>query len=164
MHLMHVFFCLTLSPVNLVRSKFSFASRREAGLWKRIWWPLYTRDQQSAAALGLPPHIRDEDCDVAMLEPVDIQEESVGGQRLFGVQCIEDLSYPAEMAKLAKLLRSIVSTQYSPLGPSSNGTSRAALHQQLKGWESNMPPELKLENATTPRAKFLAGLLHMTYQ
>ncbi|GKZ85126.1 hypothetical protein AnigIFM56816_010891 [Aspergillus niger] len=145
-------------------SKFSFASRREAGLWKRIWWSLYTRDQQSAAALGLPPHIRDEDCDVAMLEPEDIREEAVGGQRHFGVQCIEDLSYPAEMAKLAKLLRSIVSTQYSPLGPSSTGASRAALHQQLRDWESNMPLELKLENATTPRAKFLAGLLHMTYQ
>lgn len=41
MHLMYVFFCLTLSPVNSVRSKFPFASRREAGLWKRIWWSLY---------------------------------------------------------------------------------------------------------------------------
>ncbi|EHA23703.1 hypothetical protein ASPNIDRAFT_180188, partial [Aspergillus niger ATCC 1015] len=131
---------------------------------KRGMHLMYTRDQQSAAALGLPPHIRDEDCDVDMLEPEDIREEAVGGQSHFGVQCIEDLSYPAEMAKLAKLLRSIVSTQYSPLGPSSNGASRAALHQQLRDWEANMPLELKLENATTPRAKFLAGLLHMTYQ
>ncbi|GLA33862.1 hypothetical protein AnigIFM63309_003884 [Aspergillus niger] len=164
MHLMYVIFCFSLSSINLVRSEFSFASCREAGLWKRIWWSLYTRDQQSAAALGLPPHIRDEDCDVTMLEPEDIREEAVGGQSLLGVQCIEDLAYPAEMAKLAKLLRSIVSTQYPPLGPSSNGASRAALHQHLRDWESNMPLELKLENATTPRAKFLAGLLHMTYQ
>ncbi|OJJ65925.1 hypothetical protein ASPBRDRAFT_139155 [Aspergillus brasiliensis CBS 101740] len=144
-------------------SKFSFNSRREERLWKRLWWSLYARDQQSAAALGLPPHIRDEDCDVAMLEPDDIREEIVGGQSPFGVQCMEDLSYPAEMAKLAKLLRSIVSTQYSPVGPSPNDTSRAALHQQLVDWESSMPSELKPENAKTPRAKFLAGLLHMTY-
>lgn len=41
-----------------------------------------------------------------MLEPEDIREEAVGGQSLFGVQCIEDLSYPAEMAKLAKLCMS----------------------------------------------------------
>ncbi|OJZ90206.1 hypothetical protein ASPFODRAFT_178569 [Aspergillus luchuensis CBS 106.47] len=144
--------------------KFSFGSGREAGLWKRIWWSLYARDQQSAAALGLPPRIRDEDCDVAMLEPDDIREEEAGGQGLFGVQCIEDLRYPAEMAKLAKLLRSIVSTHYSPVSSSSSGTSRAVLHKQLVDWESDMPPELKLENATTPRARFLAGLLQMTYQ
>ena len=41
-----------------------------------------------------------------MLEPDDIREEVAGGQGLFGVQCIEDLRYPAEMAKLAKLCMS----------------------------------------------------------
>ncbi|RAK95994.1 Zn(II)2Cys6 transcription factor [Aspergillus ibericus CBS 121593] len=142
-------------------SKFSFHSPREEGLWKRIWWALYTRDQQSAAGLGLPPRIRDEDCDVAMLEPDDIREDE-DDPTSFGKQCVEDLSYPIEMAKLAKILRILVATLYSPT-ESSSGKSCAALHQQLVDWESHIPSELRLENASTPRAKFLAGLLHMTY-
>ncbi|KAE8347046.1 hypothetical protein BDV24DRAFT_147161 [Aspergillus arachidicola] len=108
-------------------SKLPFPSAREEKLWKRIWWALYIRDQQSAAALGLPPRIRDEDCDVAMLEPSDIREdEAVDDAHVFGAQRDEDIVYPAEMAKLARI-------------------------------------SLKLESATSPRAMFLTGLLHMTY-
>ncbi|KAB8206026.1 fungal-specific transcription factor domain-containing protein [Aspergillus parasiticus] len=108
-------------------SKLPFPSAREEKLWKRIWWALYIRDQQSAAALGLPPRIRDEDCDVTMLEPSDIREdEAVDDAHVFGAQRDEDIVYPAEMAKLARI-------------------------------------SLKLESATSPRAMFLTGLLHMTY-
>ncbi|KAE8137936.1 fungal-specific transcription factor domain-containing protein [Aspergillus pseudotamarii] len=85
-------------------SKLPFPSAREEKLWKRIWWALYIRDQQSAAALGLPPRIRDEDCDVAMLEPSDIrEEEAVDDAQVFGAQRDEDIVYPAEMAKLARI-------------------------------------------------------------
>lgn len=62
------------------------------------------RDQQSSAALGLPSRIRDEDCDVAMLEAKDIEDEhSVENQDIFGVQRTEHVSYPIEMTKLARL-------------------------------------------------------------
>ena len=44
-------------------------------LRKRIWWSLYVRDRQCSAALGLPTRIRDEDCDIEMLEPSDFEEE-----------------------------------------------------------------------------------------
>ncbi|KAE8408998.1 fungal-specific transcription factor domain-containing protein [Aspergillus pseudonomiae] len=109
-------------------SKLPFPSAREEKLWKRIWWALYIRDQQSAAALGLPPRIRDEDCDVAMLEPSDIREdETVDDANVFGAQRDEDIVYPAQMAKLARI-------------------------------------SLKLESATSPKAMFLTGLLHMTYK
>ncbi|PWY96154.1 hypothetical protein BO94DRAFT_1034 [Aspergillus sclerotioniger CBS 115572] len=143
-------------------TKFSFHSPREEGLWKRIWWALYTRDQQSAAGLGLPPRIRDEDCDVAMLSPADIREAE-SDSNLPGEQSMGDLTYPIEMAKLAKILRYLVVTLYSPTETASDSTSRAALHQQLVDWESSIPSELRLGNASTPREKFLAGLLHMTY-
>ena len=43
-------------------------------LRKRIWWSLYVRDRQCSAALGLPTRIRDEDCDIEMLEPSDFEE------------------------------------------------------------------------------------------
>jgi hypothetical protein len=62
-----------------------------------------TRDQQSAAALGLPPRIRDEDGDVAMLEPDDVVGEETAVGDIFGRQTPQDLVYPVEMAKLARL-------------------------------------------------------------
>ncbi|KAL4803125.1 fungal-specific transcription factor domain-containing protein [Aspergillus unguis] len=139
-------------------SKFS-PPPRERRLWKRIWWALYTRDQQSAAALGLPPRIRDEDGDVAMLEADDIREEPT---EAFGCQTAQELVYPVEMAKLARLLRTIVSTQYLHHQRPDLAT-RNALNEQLAIWESNLPSELRLESVSEDKL-FLTGLLHMTYQ
>ncbi|KAL4992682.1 fungal-specific transcription factor domain-containing protein [Aspergillus falconensis] len=142
-------------------SQFS-APPREKRLWKRIWWALYTRDQQSAAALGLPPRIRDEDGDVAMLEPDDVLEEETVEDDIFGRQSRQDLVYPVEMAKLARLLRTIVSTQYLHHQQPDLET-RNALNEQLYLWESQLPLELRLDNVS-PGSLFLTGLLHMTYQ
>lgn len=121
MHLMYVFFYCTMSPANQSGLSFLLVPVEKQGHGsesggRSTYVFLHkigvntnrcqARDQQSAAALGLPPRIRDEDCDVAMLEPDDIREEEAGGQGLFGVQCIEDLRYPAELAKLARLCMS----------------------------------------------------------
>lgn len=108
-----------LIDLHTRRSKLAFQSAREERLWKRIWWAYYVsipiladgsfliiqiRDQQSSAALGLPSRIRDEDCDVAMLEAKDIEDEhSMENQDIFGVQRTEHVSYPIEMTKLARL-------------------------------------------------------------
>ncbi|KAL4945258.1 hypothetical protein BDV06DRAFT_231422 [Aspergillus oleicola] len=146
-------------------SRFSHPPK-EMRVWKRIWWALYTRDQQSAAALGLPPRIRDEDGDVAMLEPDDILEEETFDDDVFGQQKPQDLVYPVEMAKLARLLRTIVSTQYLHHQKPDLAT-RNALNEQLCLWEAQLPAELRLENGTgsvSPDSLFLTGLLHMTYQ
>ncbi|EAU32841.1 conserved hypothetical protein [Aspergillus terreus NIH2624] len=157
--------CNKLLNAYFTWSKFSFQSVDEEKLWKRIWWALYIRDQQSAAALGLPPRIRDEDCDVAMLEPDDIRENeaTVETPDIFGTQQIEDVFYPIEMAKLAKLLRTIVSTQYLPMQSAVDPSSREKLHRQLSDWEYALPHELKLDNAESSRGLFLTGLLHMTH-
>ncbi|KAF7114942.1 hypothetical protein CNMCM5793_000712 [Aspergillus hiratsukae] len=145
-------------------SKLSFQSAQEEKTWRRIWWALYIRDQQSAAALGLPPRIRDEDCDVAMLTPGDVQDdEAAGDERVFGSQSTVHIHYPVEMAKLARILRAIVYAQYLPMQSNADASSRATLHQQLEEWESNLPNELRLGNNSTPSATFLVGLLHMTY-
>ncbi|KAL4775891.1 fungal-specific transcription factor domain-containing protein [Aspergillus nidulans var. acristatus] len=144
-----------------IMSQFS-APSREKRLWKRIWWALYTRDQQSAAALGLPPRIRDEDGDVAMLEPDDVVEEETAVGDIFGRQTPQDLVYPVEMAKLARLLRTIVSTQYLHHQRPDLAT-RNALDEQLYLWNCQLPVELRLDNVS-PDSLFLTGLLHMTYQ
>ncbi|OJJ99639.1 hypothetical protein ASPACDRAFT_43263 [Aspergillus aculeatus ATCC 16872] len=147
-----------------VMAKFSLRSAKEERLWKRIWWALYTRDQQSAAALGLPPRIRDEDCDVAMLAPDDVREtEVLDDTSVFGMELVGDVEYPVEMAMLARILRTIVATQYSPSRSLPSQETRNVLRRQLIKWESSIPAELRQDSAATPRAKFLTGLMHMTY-
>ncbi|KAL2867235.1 Zn(II)2Cys6 transcription factor [Aspergillus lucknowensis] len=142
-------------------SKFSHPSK-ERKLWKRIWWCLYIRDQQSAAALGLPPRIHDEDGDVSMLDREDVAEDEAVDDPVFGTQKPQDILYPVEMAKLARLLRTIVSTQYLHHQKPDLAT-RNALNQQLCVWESELPVELRLD-ALTSESLFLTGLLHLTYQ
>ncbi|KAL3457426.1 fungal-specific transcription factor domain-containing protein [Aspergillus heterothallicus] len=142
-------------------SKFSRPTP-EKKLWKRIWWALYIRDQQSAAALGLPPRIRDEDGDVSMLEVEDVVEDEVVDDPIFGRQRPQDVLYPIEMAKLARLLRTIVSTQYLHHQKPDLAT-RNALNQRLCVWEAELPIELRLD-AVTSDSLFLTGLLHLTYQ
>lgn len=61
------------------------------------------REQQSATALGLPPRIREEDGDVAMLESDDVREEEFVDDPVFGQQTPQEVVYPVEMSKLARL-------------------------------------------------------------
>lgn len=93
--------------ITLAQSK---ALHRSAGkantptlrLQKRLWWAIYTRDRQCAAALGLPDRIRDEDCDVEALEPSDYTDTF---SQLLPRQRAEDYTaHAVAMAQLAQLL------------------------------------------------------------
>ena len=60
------------------------------------------RDRQCSAALGLPIRIRDEDCDIEMLDPSDFEEDSHSVYPKFlGTQKREHVLYAIQMAKLA---------------------------------------------------------------
>lgn len=84
----------------LIRSPIAFPDAR---LRKRIWWSLYIRDRQCSAALGLPTRIRDEDCDLEMLEPSDFEEaDGASYPSYLGKQKGEHILYNIQMAKLAK--------------------------------------------------------------
>lgn len=62
------------------------------------------RDQQTSAALGLPPRIHDEDCSVPRLVASDIAEtDTVPDTGTFGKQQEHHISYPIEMVELAKI-------------------------------------------------------------
>ena len=74
-------------------------------LQKRLWWAIYTRDRQCAAALGLPDRIRDEDCDIEPLEAMDYLHAF---SSLLPRQKAEDYAlYAIGMAELAQMLVSI---------------------------------------------------------
>ena len=62
------------------------------------------RDRQCAASLGLPSRIRDEDCDIEMLDRQDFEkEENSAAPEIFGTPAPEHASYSIQMAKLAIL-------------------------------------------------------------
>ena len=61
------------------------------------------RDRQCSAALGLPIRIRDEDCDIEMLDPSDFEEEdNTPYPKYLGMQKPEHVLYAIEMARLAR--------------------------------------------------------------
>ncbi|KAJ6016634.1 hypothetical protein N7451_000013 [Penicillium sp. IBT 35674x] len=146
-----------------VMSKLPFLGARDQKVWKRIWWALYVRDQQTSAALGLPSRIRDEDCEVAELEEADFLEHNDFASEIFRKPPAAHVPYVIGMAQLAKLLREVVSSQYSPCRTKLDNVSRPLLHQRLVDWESQLPTEMHFQTSTSREVTFLVGMLHMAY-
>ncbi|KAJ5809057.1 uncharacterized protein N7503_001275 [Penicillium pulvis] len=146
-----------------VMSKLPFLGARDQKVWKRIWWALYVRDQQTSAALGLPSRIRDEDCEVAELEEADFLEHDDIPSEIFQKPPAAHVPYVIGMAQLAKLLREVVSSQYSPCRTKLDNVSRPMLHQRLLDWESKLPTEMHFQTSTRREVTFLVGMLHMAY-
>ncbi|KAL1968165.1 hypothetical protein VTN77DRAFT_2000 [Rasamsonia byssochlamydoides] len=145
-------------------SKLSLLSPKERRVRKRIWWSLYIRDQQVAAAFGLPARIRDEDCDIPMPEESDFEEEGpVSNPAIFGTPRPEHALYMIQMTRLARLLREVVWTAYLPGKLRAEQGERDRLRQRLMQWEAELPPELKLHDATERGTMYFAGMLHMAY-
>lgn len=132
-------------------------------LRKKIWWCLYIRDRQCAAALGLPTRIRDEDCDIELLNEDDFEAEYSGPimASYFGTQKREHVLYICHMAKLAILLGKIVLREFSPGTSPYTNTDRNTLQISLEAWESALPREMR-SNATT--GSFWAGILHIAHE
>ena len=144
---------------------------------------LKIRDQQTSAALGLPPRIHDEDCNVPSLVPSDLEEtRSAPNTSIFREQQEHHKLYIIEMVQLAKIcmlsrnpdlklnpfwpkiVRSIISIVYSPTRSPQMDNMIERVQRSLTIWESGLAPPLRLENATTKDSLFLVGMLHMTYK
>ncbi|OKL63763.1 hypothetical protein UA08_00036 [Talaromyces atroroseus] len=145
-------------------SKLSLLSSKEKSVRKRIFWSLYIRDQQVAAAYGLPPRIRDEDCDIPMLDETDFDEAGfVGNRAIFGTQKPEHTLYIIQMARASRLLREVVWAAYLPGRLRYDPSEREKLKARLVQWESELPPELKLSEAAEHDTMYFAGIVNITY-
>ena len=136
-------------------------------LQKRLWWAIYTRDRQCAAALGLPDRIRDEDCDVEALEASDYVNAF---SQLLPRQRAEDyVMYAIGMAELAQLLVSLMPLSISTFdsllttfiqgrichylySPRRNvsGSYRHTLREDLFRWKQRLPHPHTTPHHTTP--------------
>ena len=120
------------------------------------------RDRQSSAALGLPIRIRDEDCDIEMLEPSDFEEEIHSPYPEFlGNQTREHVLYSIQMAKLAIYLGRIVLREFSPNNVPRSESERSKIKENLMEWESELSPEMR---ASATADSFWANMLHLSYK
>ncbi|KAK9852150.1 hypothetical protein MYU51_008449 [Penicillium brevicompactum] len=140
-----------------VMSKLSFLNINDQRVWKRIWWALYVRDQQTSAALGLPPRIRDEDCQIADLEPSDFEESGLigGPSEIFRAPPGVHVLYVIGMAQLARLLRDVVSSQYLPGRSKLENPERPSLHRKLTDWEANLTKAMQFQMPMSREEMFL---------
>ncbi|KAF4967712.1 hypothetical protein FSARC_4773 [Fusarium sarcochroum] len=119
----------------------------------------------TAACLGRPCRIRDEDCDVEPLNEDDFYFDDVTNDHLIPPQKDYHASYVLEMAKVAEILGDIVIAEYSPRRPASGQYGGPLLKNRLEEWESQLP---KCMQRSTPDetlgAPFWATMLHMAYQ
>lgn len=142
------------------------------------------RDQQTSAALGLPPRIRDEDCQIADLEPSDFEESGLigGPSEIFRAPPGVHVSYVIGMAQLARLcmnpsplmnhhalrhlnlVRDVVSSQYLPGRSKLENPERPSLHRKLTDWEANLTKEMQFQMPMSREEMFLVGMLHMAYK
>lgn len=136
------------------------AENQAAKIRRRIWWSLYTRDRQCAAALGLPNRIRDEDCDFECLEPTDF--ENAYGPNVSQREREEYTTYAIGMAELAKLLGQIVHTGYLP-NKTLSSDHRALMKAKLVRWKQRLPPTMQPDAGVEQHPSFHANMQHLAY-
>ncbi|KAH7256268.1 fungal-specific transcription factor domain-containing protein [Fusarium tricinctum] len=160
--------CATTYAQSLGMHRSAAASRwcpKKIALRKRIWWSIYTRDRHTAACLGRPCRIRDEDCDIEPLTEADFHFDDNHGDPLIPPQKDYHTAYAIEMAKATEILGDIVIGEYSPRRPVSDRYNAAHLKSRLEQWEAQLPECMKKAPPDeTLGAAFWASQLHMAYQ
>ncbi|KAJ5094045.1 hypothetical protein N7456_009906 [Penicillium angulare] len=149
---------ITLAQKKGMHRSFGSPNLGQTRLRKRIWWSIYVRECQCAAALGLPNRIRDDDCDIAHLTIEDFEDPEIPNPSSVG-SSQEEIHYAIEMANLARFLGRIVHKEYTPNSDHSV-SGREHLRSELSSWYQRLPDFLRLENKS---GNLFVGMLHMAY-
>ncbi|KAH6867854.1 hypothetical protein B0T10DRAFT_467606 [Thelonectria olida] len=102
-------------------------SEKMQALRKRLWWSVYIREHQCAAALGLPNRVRDEDCDVETLHEADFNHAFDASTS--PSQARESIASIVGMAELSRMLGCITYRDYLP--------SKHLTHAEKRGNEGS---------------------------
>ncbi|PTB62367.1 N-terminal binuclear Zn cluster-containing/DNA binding domain-containing protein [Trichoderma citrinoviride] len=132
---------------------------------RRIWWSIYVRERQASASLGLPSRIRDEDCDIEPLTPMDLESEVGPVDSSFGSCQPEHVTYAIKMVEIAKLLGRIIDLHFVPGHASLSSTSPDTLHDlnaSLEAWMASLPEDMKY-SPDHGNDSVWACLLHLAY-
>ncbi|PHH64501.1 hypothetical protein CDD81_4576 [Ophiocordyceps australis] len=147
------------SPRSSVMNK----STNMARIRRRIWWSVYVRERQVAAALGLPSRIRDEDCDIEPLSASDLESDACSSDKpLFGSCRLQHVTYAIKMVEIARLLGRIIDLHFSPGKPASTVADAEGLEKALEAWRQSLPENMK--NTTDQGSECVwTCLLHLAY-
>ncbi|EQB51989.1 hypothetical protein CGLO_08415 [Colletotrichum gloeosporioides Cg-14] len=130
-------------------------------LRRRLWWSIYIRERQCAAALGLPNRIRDEDCDIEPLSEPDF--EHAFSLSLPAPKAQEYTAYVMGMAQLSRVLGKIVHCGYLP-SKSLSTNDRSQMKDDLVRWRQNLPIAMRggTDDIGDPPG-FHCNMLHLAY-
>ncbi|KHO01633.1 uncharacterized protein MAM_00634 [Metarhizium album ARSEF 1941] len=130
---------------------------------RRIWWSIYVRERQVAAALGLPSRIRDEDCDIEPLGATDLESEALcANDPLFGSCQPEHITYAIRMVEIARLLGRVIDLHFAPGRRASTAGDVSDLDNALEAWKDSLPETMKYA-ADGARESVWTCLLHLAY-
>ncbi|KAF1962214.1 transcriptional activator protein-like protein acu-15 [Byssothecium circinans] len=136
---------------------------------KKVFWTLYTVDCMSAAHLGLPKLVRDED--VHCEYPVDADDEYVTEKGFLPTLPGESTKLSSALAlfRVSRILSKVLAELY-PASSTHDISFRtvAALADDLEEWSNNLAPHLKLTfqqdkpstNVTSSRSPVLSLAYH----
>ncbi|OBS26278.1 hypothetical protein FPOA_00218 [Fusarium poae] len=160
--------CATSYAQSLGLHRSTVASRlspEKRSLRKRIWWSIYTRDRHTAACLGKPCRIRDEDCDIEAVSEADLYFDDVMDDPMIPPQREYHTAFFIEMCKVAEILGDIVIGEFSPRRLALECYEVPNLKARLEQWESQLPKCMqKAPLDETLGEAFWATQLHMAYQ
>ncbi|KAG6018570.1 hypothetical protein E4U40_000137 [Claviceps sp. LM458 group G5] len=132
---------------------------------RRIWWSIYVRERQVAAAMGLPSRIRDEDCDIEPLSAADLESEAVcvSNEALFGSCQPEHITYTIKMVEVARLLGRVIDLHFAPGKNKASADDVRDLDCALEAWKESLPESMKYATEEGSESVWTC-LLHLAYK
>lgn len=135
---------------------------QDRSLLKRLWWTLVIRDAACASMHGRPFRINLEHCDIDGLTPEDFEHDlsllpgplTADGGRLSGL-------YQIQAAKLALILRQIVTIRFYPGSQESTPTS--IVSELLLQWRNGLPPSLQWSDSDMTHKDIFRTTLRVLY-
>ncbi|KAL8931689.1 MAG: hypothetical protein Q9211_006794 [Gyalolechia sp. 1 TL-2023] len=135
---------------------------------KRVFWTLYTLDCFSAALLGLPTLLNEDDIHTEY--PVDIDDENVSERGFQSTLPGEStrLSSALALFRGSRILAKVLDEMYPASVSYELSLQRmSALNDELDAWQGSLPPHLRLQfiqdkpsaNVVGSRSPFLVGSL-----
>lgn len=150
--------------------------------WNIIVTPRQIRDINAAAALGRPPHIQDEFCDIESPQLADFEVGYHGSDPL-SEQAKEQRSYFINLAHLSViskcpyavsachhlskviLVSNALRIYFAPKPRSNITAEKPALFKELREWEEALPSELIYQGlGKNLKRGFWASMLHLIYK
>lgn len=156
---------ITLSEsIGLHRSSCSVSKTVETPtMRRRIWWSIYVRERQSAASLGLPSRIRDEDCDIETLTAADLEAPDVDLEHpILAPTKPEHITYAIKMVEVSRLIGRIIDLHFVPGRTGSKAKDVESLDNALEAWKDSLPQSMRFLSDETNTSVW-ACLLHLAY-